>query len=257
MRNLPSAVLMLLGLAAGCLAQAVRLAPGISVSEAEYRDAVHAWSQADPDLAKDLLRVPADEMRGRIRRVAALRDDAMVKKRSYLAELVERLQKARNQMTGSAPDRIPADEIKWSLPDEQARTEGQRESVETLLRDLPPGDEYAALRRDLEGEGARLAALHYDLAARSDALDALGRVQEDLDAAQFAGLVSKFEAVVQVWKHERDDIERQRANWRDLYAAMERAVNANANPAGAVPGKTARGKKKKKTDERKGADTGQ
>ena len=246
MRNLLSTTSLFLGLAVGCFAQAVRLAPGIAVAEAEYRDAVSAWSRADPGLPKDLLRASPEEVRGRIHRVAALRDDAMVKRRTYLGELVKRLQKARDQMTGRVPDRIPAGELKRGLPDEQARIQDRQESVEILLRELPPGEQYATLQRHLENERARLGALRNDLAARSEALDALGRLQDSLDTEEIAGLASKMEAVVRVWELERDDVERQRANWKEVYAAMERAVDANAAAGKKMTEASKGGKKEKK-----------
>lgn len=261
MRNLAPRVMLFLGLAAGCLGQAVRVAPGISVAEAEYSDAVHAWSHADPDLAKDLLQAPADQIRERIRHVAALSDDAMAKKRSYLAEIVLRLQKAQKQITDHAPERIPADAIRRNLPEEQARIESQRDSVQTMLRELPPGSEYAGLRRGLEVERDRLEALHNDLAARYSALDSLDRAQRDVDFAETAGLAQQLAAVVQFWERERDDVERQRADRQEIYAAMQRAVDANAGIGTTAGGKAAAGKKKaqptkKGKDQKRGAGPG-
>jgi hypothetical protein len=244
MRNLLAALAVFWGLQTG-LAQNVRLAPGIAVTEAEYRDAVYAWSHADPNLAKDLLSVPPEEMRRRVRRVAGLRDDAMVKKRNYLTDLVARLQRAREQLMGEAPGHIPAEALGRNLADEEAQAESQQEHVEELLRALPPGANSAALRRDLEDEYARLAVLRRDLAARADAFDALERAQQELSSAGGeVDLASKLDGVLQSCEGERDDVERQRADWRELYAAMERAVDANAALAENAPERKATGKRK-------------
>jgi hypothetical protein len=245
MRNLPVTITLFGGLIAGCLAQTVRLAPGVSMAEADYNDAVDAWAHADPDLAKDLLHAPPETMRARIRHVAALRDDAMVKKHSYLTDLVERLQKAQKQITDStAPALIPPEAIQGNLPEERARLESRQQGVETLLRQLPSDAEYDGVRRDLEDERDRLQTLHNDLAARRSALDAVGRAQDGVNFAATAGLAAKLQAVVQVWERERDDVERQRAHWKEVYAAMERAVDANAKIVPVAAGKAPAGKKK-------------
>jgi hypothetical protein len=108
----------------------------------------------------------------------------------------------------------------------------------------------------LERERDRLEALHNDLAARYDALDAVDRAQDGVDFAGTAGLAAQMETVVHVWERERDDVERQRADWKEIYAAMERAVDANAGVGAAPAGQKKTKATKKGKDRKRGADPG-
>jgi chromosome segregation ATPase len=244
MRCFQPTIPLLIGLGGICLGQTVRLAPNVSVAEAEYVDAVAAWSKADPNLARDLLRTPREEMLVRIRRVAALRDEAMDKKQAYLTQLVERIRKAQRQLAERDDDRISTDSLKRSLPGEQARLDAQRANLDALLAALPAGSGDAALRRDLENERSRLTALRSDLAARGEALDALGRTQQALESTRLeADLANRLQNVVAFWDQERDAVERERGDWKEMYRAMERAVEANAGVAPEAPPATGKGRK--------------
>src|SRR5580700_6329210 len=90
--------LILLALAAQ--AQQLTIPPGdIGTAEAAYRDAEEQWLHNDPALEHDLFKVKPEEALRRIRKESALRDDVMVKKQTYLDELIKRVSVFREQLT--------------------------------------------------------------------------------------------------------------------------------------------------------------
>jgi hypothetical protein len=95
MRTWKTIPILLAALAPFAASQNVTLVPDIGVAQAEYHDAMEAWLHNDRDLEKDLLTGEKEQMRRRVRKAAALRDEVMVKKQAYLDLIVQRLKETR------------------------------------------------------------------------------------------------------------------------------------------------------------------
>ena len=126
--------------------------PSIAVAEGEYREAQEAWLHGDPNLVNDLFKGNKEEIRGRIHRAASLRDTMMAKKEVYLDLLIQRAEDSRKRLAGAtAPGAVlPVEEIKAGLSQEQERILSDQDRLEALLRDLPQGDDYSLVRRELD-----------------------------------------------------------------------------------------------------------
>lgn len=239
LRSIRAAVLAITPLCAG---QSLQMVPDISVTEAEYRDAMDAWLRNDPNLERDLFKRPPAEMRGRIRKAAALRDDAMVKEEAYLNLVTERLRETRSRLQEADVGAIPADALKKNLAAQQSRILGEQENVEASLRDVPEGDQYLLVRRALEDERAGLVSLQNNMALRLRSLETIDLAQQGISKGPTPdALVLKLDEILKVWEREREAVKRQRARWAALYSTMEQKVaqndpNAQASPRAALPG---------------------
>ena len=208
-----------------CLGQKVELVPDIAVAESEYRDANEAWLKNDPDLAKDLLKGDPEDVRRRIHKAAALRDDAMAKKQTYLGLVIERLQAARKRLPQTGEDLIPTAVLKRDLQAQQARVLNEQERVEGLLRDLPQSDEYLIARRALNDERSNLVTLQNDVALRIRSLESISEAQQAIVAAPVESLTQDLDDLLNTWEEERAGAARQRSKWAELYRAMERDLD--------------------------------
>jgi hypothetical protein len=219
------------------LGQALRLVPDIAVAEAEYRDAQEAWSQNDPNLEKELYKGNPEDMRRRIHRAAALADDVMVKKEAYFNLFIQRLQDTRTRLSQTPDATIPAADLKRDLDAQQMRLLGDQDRLDLLLRDLPQGDEYALVRRQLEAERSDLINAQNSIAMRMRSLDNIDKAQQATQGAE--DLSVKMDAILKVWEQERDRAVRQRPTWARLYELMESSLG---KPAGeSAPRGTAAG----------------
>jgi hypothetical protein len=207
--------------------QALRLVPDIAVAEAEYRDAQEAWTQNDPTLEKDLYKANPEDMRRRIHRAAALADDVMVKKEAYFNLFVQRLQDTRARLSQAPDASIPTADLKKDLDAQQMRLLGDEDRLELLMRDLPPGDEYVLVRRQLEAERSDLINAQNSIAMRMRSLDSIEKGQQATAGAE--DLSAKMDAIVKVWEQERDRAVRQRPTWAHLYELMENSLGKPAS----------------------------
>jgi hypothetical protein len=205
------------------LGQELRLAPGIAVAEAEYRDAQDAWLRNDPTLEKDLYKANPAEMRQRIHRAASLRDDVMVKKGVYLDLLAQRTRETRKLLGESSSAMVPAATIKKDLETQQMRILADQDRLDLLLHDLPQGDEYLLVRRALEGERADLINAQNSLALRIRSLDTIDKTQQATAGAD--EIAKKLEEIAKIWESERDRAARQRSAWNKLYDLMEQSLD--------------------------------
>jgi hypothetical protein len=211
------------------LGQALRLVPDIAVAEAEYRDAQEAWVHNDPTLEKDLYNTAPDQMRQRIHRAAQLADDAMVKKEAYFNLFVRRMEDMRAKLGDAQGPGIPTASLKKDLDQQQSRLLGDQDRLDLLLRDLPPGDEYALVRRQLEGERADLISAQNNIAMRIRSLDNMDKAQQSTAGAE--DLNAKMDEILKVWQQERDSAVRQRPAWARLYQVMESSLSKPAPTA--------------------------
>jgi hypothetical protein len=208
-----------------CLGQKVQLVPDIAVAESEYRDANEAWLRNDPDLAKDLFKGDPEDVRRRIHKAAALRDDAMAKKETYLRLVIERLQGARKKLPLAGEELIPTADLKKDLQAQQARVLSEQERVEGLLRDLPQGDENLVARRALNVDRSNLVTLQNDVALRIRSLESIDKAQEAIQATPADALKQPIDNLLNTWEAERAGAVRQRSEWAELYRAMERDLD--------------------------------
>ncbi len=178
-----------------------------------------AWIQSDPTLERDLYNAPPDQVRQRIHRAASLADDALAKKQAYFNIFIQRLQDMRAKLKETAGPGIPAEELKADLETQQSRLLGDQDRLDLLLRDLPPGDEYALVRRELEGERTALVNAQNNVALRIRSLEIVDKTEQATKGAD--DLTSKMDEIIKVWEQERDSAVRQRPAWAHLYRVME------------------------------------
>jgi uncharacterized protein (UPF0305 family) len=216
------------------LGQALRLVPDIAVAEAEYRDAQQAWIENDPTLEKDLYKGNPEEMRRRIHRAAALADDVMVKKEAYFSLFVQRLEDMRAKLNQTQDPGMPTEALKKDLDEQQTRLLGDQDRLELLLRDLPPGDEYLLVRRQLEGERSDLVNAQNNIAMRIRSLDNIDKAQQSTQGSQ--DFAAKMDEILKVWEQERASVERQRPAYARLYQLYEESLG---KPSAAGTPKTA------------------
>ena len=213
------------------LGQALRLVPDIAVAEAEYRDAQEAWIQNDPSLEKDLYTANPEEMRRRIHRAASLADDVMVKKEAYFTLFIQRMQDMRAKLAQTQGPGMPVEALKKDLDAQQMRLLSDQDRLELLLKDLPQGDEYALVRRQLEGERTDLISAQNNIAMRIRSLDNIDKAQQSTAGGE--DFTAKVDEILKVWEQERASAERQRPSWARLYQLMEASL-AKPAPAGAA-----------------------
>jgi hypothetical protein len=222
----PAVLAFLVAFAPLCRSQKVELVRDIALAESDYRDANEAWLKNDPGLAGDLFKGDPEDVRRRIHKAAALRDDAMAKQQTYLQLVIERLQDTRRRLTQASQGAIPTAAFKKDLESQQSRVLDEQERVEGLLRDLPEGDEYLLVRRALNEDRSNLVALQNDVAVRIRFLESTGKAQEAIQAAAPAdSLAQKFDDLLKIWDEESAGAVRQRSKWADLYKAMETSLD--------------------------------
>jgi hypothetical protein len=236
LRSVASAVVLLLAGVLLCSGQKVQLVPDIAVAEAEYRDANEAWLQNDPNLAGDLFKTDPEDARRRIHKAAALSDDLMAKKQTYLQLIIERFQETRKRLTQAKEGTIPTATLKKELEAQQARVLDDQERVEGQLREFSQSDEYLLVKHALSEERASLIALQNDIALRIRSLDTLGKTQEAVQgASQNDALAQKLDGVLQTWEQQRAGAARQRVRWAEVYHAMEKSLDQKAPTGKGAP----------------------
>ena len=209
--------------------------PSIAVAESEYREAQEAWIHNDPNLVNDLFKGNKEEVRGRIHRAATLRDNVMAKKEVYLGLLIQRIEDSQKRLTSSSGPgpSVPVEEIKSGITEEQQRIlSDQDRPQEALLRDLPQGDDYSLVRRELEKERADLITLQNALAQRLRSLDNAARSQQAVRGLTTTdALGEQLESVKKVWEEEHQRTVSQRVGWARYYSSMVEAIDTKGSPA--------------------------
>jgi hypothetical protein len=235
----------------------VQLVRDVSLAEAEYRDADEAWLRNDPNLTKDLLKADPEDVRRRIHRAAALREDVMTKKATYLQLIIERLQETRKRLLQASEGAIPTAALEQDLQAQHARALDEQDRVESLLRDLPQGDEYLPVKHALNEERTSLIALEKNIVMRIRSLQSLGKAQEAMqEAAARDPLAEKVDGVLQIWEAERAGTVSERSRWAEYYRAMERSLDQK-EPAGKGPSVQGGGANTQKKRKRKDKNTEQ
>jgi hypothetical protein len=224
--------------------------PSIAIAESEYREAQDAWLHGDPNLVNDLFKSNKEEIRGRIHRAASLRDTMMAKKEVYLNLMIQRAEDSRQRLAGATASGalLPVEEIKAGMAQEQERILSDQDRLEALLRDLPQGDDYSLVRRELEKERTDLITLQNAIALRLHSLDSAFRSQQAVkDLSANGDLVQKMEAVKKIWEDEHERTVRQRAAWARLYSTMVQEIDIKGPPP-PVSGASEKGKPSLKTE---------
>lgn len=238
---------LLVALASLAPSQNVTLLPDIGVAQAEYHDALEAWLHNDSDLERDLLKGDPEQMRLRVKRAAALRDEVMVKKQAYLELIIHRLRETRAHLAPANASEIPVADLKKDLEAQHGRMLGEQERLEEFLRDLPVGDEYLMVRRALEAERTSLVSLQNTIALRIRSLDTLNISQEAIRGASRGETeAQRLDEVLKVWDQEREAVIRQRSGWASLYKTMEKAIDDSAASPKKVPSGSKRNSPKSK-----------
>ncbi len=208
--------------------QNVTLKPDIGVAQAEYHDALESWINNDRYLTQDLLTGNPEQMRQRVRKAGALRDQVMLKKEKYLDLIIQRLHEIRAHLAPANAGDIPVDAISKDLEVQQARLASDQERIEASLRELPTGDEYLIVRRALEAERTSRISLQSAVASRIRSIDILGKSQDALRAsAQGEPESQTLDDMLKVWNEERATAIRQRTTWATLYKNMEQEIDNN------------------------------
>jgi hypothetical protein len=229
MRTWKTIPTLLVALAPFVAGQKVTLVPDIGVAQAEYHDAMEAWLNNDRDLEKDLLTGEKEQMRRRVRKAAALRDEVMVKKQAYLDLIVQRLKETRSHLAPANASEIPVSDFRKDLEAQQARMLSDQERLNDLLKEIPEGDEYFMVRRALEAERSSLINLQNTVALRIHALDNLDKSQDAIRGASGGETeAQKLDEILKVWDEERAAATRQRSTWAGLYKTMEQAIDDRA-----------------------------
>jgi hypothetical protein len=233
--------LLLVALAPVLFAQAIRIEPSIGTAENEYRQAQEDWLREDtPGLAAELLSGPPAQIHQRIHRAAALRDTMMEKKDVYLDLIIKRFGDTRARLANVSGAKLPVADLKNDLDEQQTLILADQERLEALMRDLPQGDEYALVMRELQAQHAELVNVQNALAQRMRLLDKMDQAQQA--AGQIEGKESidqKLDAIGKIWEEERQKTKEQRAKWAKLYATMDKEVDRGKAPVVAPVGKGA------------------
>jgi hypothetical protein len=206
--------------------------PTLGVAEQAYREAQEAWLREDPNLTAELLTGKAAEMHKRIGRVKALRDDVMDKKVVYLDQIIKRFADMRGRLTGVGTSQLPIPELRKGLEDEQSVLLGDQDRLESLMRDLPQGDEYSLVMRELSAEKTDLVNLQNAIAMRIRAVDQMDKAQQvgvDIEAKD--PLEKRLDSIQTIWSEELERAKQQRLKWDELYSSMDREVDRGKAPA--------------------------
>lgn len=219
------------------LAQDVRLEPSIATASAEFHQAQEEWLRDDfAGLAGQLLSGRPEVVHAKIRRQAALRDTMMEKKEVYLDLIVKRSAEIRGRLANAAGSKLPVAQLRSELEGEQMSILGDQERTESLLRDLPQGDEYELVRRDLQAEVNGLIVLQNDLAKQMRLIDRMDQAQEAAnEIAASASLGQRLEADGKLWEDVLQKTKEQRTVWASIYSAMDREVDRGKAPVVASP----------------------
>jgi hypothetical protein len=207
-------------------AQSVRIEPSLGVASQEYRSAQEAWLHDDPSLAADLHSGKPEQIHQRIQRAAALRDEMMGKKAIYLDLIVKRFGEMRSRLSGIGNAALPVAELRKGLEEEQSLALTDQERLEALIRDLPQGDEYSLVMRELNAERTELINLQNAIALRIRSVDQMDRIQQAGQQIEAKDpLDGRLASLQKIWETERDGAKRQRAMWASLYSEMDRDVD--------------------------------
>ena len=216
-------------------AQSVRIVPDLAVSEAEYRDAEETWLRNDPDLERDLYKGDRQEIVRRIHHAAALRDDVMAKKETYLGFLVKRVDDMEKRLSNTRGQNLPLADLKSDLEGEQARILAEQDRLEGRIHDLPEGDEYTLVRRAMESERGDLVALQNSVAQRIHAMDDSAKAQQAASGlSDVDPLIKKLEDIRKIWEGERARAVAARPVWGRYYTDLEKSLNEK-NGSGPAP----------------------
>jgi hypothetical protein len=218
--------------------QHVTLEPTLGIAQQEYRQAQAAWLREDPNsITADLLTANPADMHRRIAKIRSLRDDMMDKKLVYLDLIVKRYGDLRTRLTAADHSELPIPELRKGLQDEQSRLLAEQDRLESLIRDLPQGDEYTFVMRDLNAERTELVNLQNGIAMRIRSLDQIDQAQQagrDLESKD--PIEKKLEAVANIWAEERDKTKIQHAHWDAYYDLMDQEVDrGKATPKDRAP----------------------
>jgi hypothetical protein len=232
--------LLLVTLAPVLFAQTIRIEPSIGTAEDQYRQAQEDWLREDtPALAAELLSGPPAVIHQRIRRAATLRDTMMEKKDVYLDLIIKRFGETRARLANVSGAKLPVSDLKNDLDEQQTLILADQERLEALMHDLPQGDEYALVMRELQAQHADLVNVQNALAQRMRLLDKMDQAQQA--AGQIEGKESidqKLDAIGKIWEEERQKTKEQRAKWAKLYATMDKEVDQGKAPVVAPAGKS-------------------
>lgn len=182
------------------------------------------WPEAN--LTAELLTGNAADMHKRIRHVADLREDVMQKKSVYLDLIVKRFADMRGRLSAQGQSQLPVPELRKGLQDEQSLLLADQERLESLIRDLPQGDEYTLVMRELNSEKTELVNLQNAIAMRIRSIDKIEEAQKvgnEIEAKD--PLEKKLDDIAAIWRQELDRTKQQRTKWVELYSAMDREVD--------------------------------
>jgi hypothetical protein len=218
------------------VAQSVRIVTNLAVSEAEYRNAEEMWRQNDPDLVSDLYKGNKQEVVRRIHHAAALADDMLSKKTTYLATLIQHTDEMEKRLSSSSgTQKIPFADLKDDLEREQSRILDEQDRLDERLHDLPQGDELTLVRRAMESERAELVVLQNNIAQRIRAMDNAAKTQQASSAlSDLDPLIRKLEDLKKMWEGERARAVAQKPAYGKMYSDMEKSLD-NKSGIGSNP----------------------
>jgi hypothetical protein len=217
--------------------QSVRIATNIAVSEAEYRNAEQIWLQNDPELVSDLYKAPRQDVVRRIHAAAALADDMIGKKATYMASLIEHTDEMEKRLSVvRATSDIPLADLKGDLEREQANILDEEGRLEERLHDLPQGDEMMLVRRAMEAEHGDLVLLQNNIAQRIRAMDNAATVQKASAALlNVDPIIGKLDDVKKMWTDEKARALSQKSAFDKMYSDMEKSLDSSERPSGSAP----------------------
>jgi hypothetical protein len=206
--------------------------PTLGVAEQAYREAQEAWLNEDSNLSADLLTGKAADVHKRISRKRALSDDMMDKKVVYFDQIIKRFAEMRGRLAGTGSSQLPIPELRKGLEVEQSKLLEDQDRLDALIRDLPQGDEYALVMRELAAERTDLVNLQNTVAQRIRSVDQMEKAQQvgvDIEAKD--PLEKKLDAIQTIYNEERERAKRQKPVYDQIYLLMDRAVDEGKAPA--------------------------
>jgi hypothetical protein len=217
--------------------------PTLGVAEQAYREAQEAWLGEDANLSAQLLTGNAADMHKRIGRKKALSDDMMEKKVVYFDQIIKRFAEMRGRLAGTGNLQLPIAELRKGLEEEQSKLLGDQDRLDALIRDLPQGDEYSLVMRELTAERTELVNLQNTVAQRIRTVDQMEKAQKvgvEIEAKD--PLEEKLDAIQTIYSEERERAKRQKLAFNQMYSLMDRAVDEGkaptqkeSTPAGSKP----------------------
>ena len=210
--------------------------PTLGVAEQAYRQAQEAWLGEDANLSAELLTGNPVDMHKRIGRKRALSDDMMEKKVVYFDQIIKRFADMRGRLAGAGDSQLPISELRKGLEDEQSKLLGDQDRLDALMRDLPQGDEYSLVMRELTAEKTALVNLQNTVAQRIRAVDQMDKAQQvgvEIEAKD--PLEKKLDSIQTIYNEERERAKRQKLTFDRIYSLMDNAVDEGKVPAGNKP----------------------